>query len=328
MLTIKTVNVLPINRRQFIKTTSIISAGIATGPAAFAAATAPQATEDLICVFTKCLQFLDYDRLGETIAKAGFKGADLSVRKGGHVTPDNIGVDLPKAIRALEKAGLKVPMMVTDVNDPDDPMTEKVLSAASQVGITHYRMGYLNYDPAKTIRETLDMHKRTFEKLATINHKFKIHGEYQNHSGTRVGGPVWDIYWMLKDCDPAFIGSQYDIRHAVCEGGNSWPLGMKLLAPWIGTTDIKDFVWEKQNGKYKVEDVPLGEGMVDYDAYLDQYVKLGIKGPVSIHYEYPLGGAESGATKTTMPLEEISRHLVTDLAWLRKKFTEHGIDKT
>lgn len=314
-----------LNRRKFIEAASVISAGVLAGPKAFASAPIPTPGPGPICVFTKCLQFLDYEKLGETIAKAGFGGADLSVRKGGHVAPESVSVNLPKAIKALERSGLKVPMMVTDINNPDDPAVERVLGTASENGIKHYRMAYLNYDPNKPVKETLDAHKATMEKFEKINRKYNIHGEYQNHAGTRVGGPVWDIYWMLKDSDPAYVGSQYDIRHAVCEGGNSWPIGMKLLAPWIKTTAIKDFIWEKENSKWKIKDVPLGDGMVDYDAYLKEYAKLAIGGPVSVHFEYELGGAELGSTKPTMSLDQISVYLKKDLGWLKMKFAEHGI---
>ena len=36
----------------------------------------------------------------------GFDGVDLSVRPGGHVEPDNVETDLPKAIEALADNGL------------------------------------------------------------------------------------------------------------------------------------------------------------------------------------------------------------------------------
>ncbi len=323
---------MKLNRREFIKTTSIVTAGAFANQQIFSKALDQETTAYPVCVFTKCLQFLDYDRLGETIANIGFDGADIPVRKGGQVLPENVKVDLPRAINALQKAGIKVPMMVTDINSPDHPEIERILGTASALGITHYRMGYLAYDPKKTVPENLDVHKRTMENLEKVNRKYNIHGGYQNHSGTRVGGPVWDIYWILKDCDPAYIGAQYDIRHATCEGGNSWPIGMKLLAPWIKTTDIKDFIWKKQNlptgqagGKWQVENVPLGEGQVDFDAYFKEYKQLGISGPVSIHYEYDLGGAEHGKKDPTMSLEKISSYLKNDLRWFRAKIKEANL---
>ena len=313
------------SRREFIKTTSATIAGSLIGPQIFADVMAQKSVASPICVFTKCLQFLDYDRVGETLAKAGFDGADLAVRKGGQVLPENVKVDLPKAVKALKKSGISAPMMVTGIINADDPDTEKVLGTASELGFTNYRMGYLPYDPLKSVPENLDIHKKAIEKLEKVNRKFGIHGGYQNHSGTNVGGPVWDLYWVLKDCDPNYIGVQYDIRHAVVEGAVAWPLGMKLLAPWTKTTAIKDFVWKKENGRWIIYNVPLGEGMVNFNAYMKEYIKLGISGPVSIHYEYDLGGAELGKTNPTMGLDKILAYLKQDITWLRNKLKENGI---
>ena len=313
------------SRREFFKIASAVSAGAILSPELFAG---PQISKDStypFCVFTKCLQFLDYEQLGETLATIGFKGAELSVREGGHVLPENVKADLPRAIKILQKSGISVPMMVTGIISAEDLLTETILGTASDLGVSYYRMGYLSYDPAKSVTDNLKTHKKTFDKLEKINRKFGIQGCYQNHSGTKVGGPVWDIYWLMKGCDPDYISVQYDIRHAVAEGGVSWPLGMKLLSPWIKTTAIKDFYWKKDNGKWKITNVPLSEGMVDFDAYLKEYISLGISGPVTIHYEYDLGGAQSGSKNPTMSLEEIMDFMKNDLNWLKNKFNEHGI---
>lgn len=313
------------SRREFIKTASAVSAGALISPKLFSGPQISKTKTYPICVFTKCLQFLDYTQLGEALANIGFKGAELSVREGGHVLPENVKTDLPRAIKTLQQSGISVPMMVTGIIDPEDPLTETILGTASELGVGYYRMGYLSYDPAKSITDNLTAHKKTFDKLEKINRKFGIQGCYQNHSGTKVGGPVWDIYWLMNGCDPDYISVQYDIRHAVCEGGASWPLGMKLLSPWIKTTAIKDFYWKKENGKWKITNIPLSEGMVDFDVYLQEYISLGISGPVTIHYEYDLGGAQSGSKNPTMSLKEISDFMKNDLNWLKKKFNEHGI---
>jgi L-ribulose-5-phosphate 3-epimerase len=313
------------SRREFIKTASAVSAGAVISPKLFSGPPVVKAKIYSFCVFTKCLQFLDYEQLGVALADIGFKGAELSVRDEGHVLPENVKTDLPRAIKTLQKSGISVPMMVTGIISADDPLTETVLGTASELGVGFYRMGYLSYDPGKTITENLSNHKKTFDKLEKINRKYGIQGCYQNHSGTRIGGPVWDLYWLVNGCDPDFISVQYDIRHAVVEGGISWPLGMKLLSPWIKTTAIKDSIWNKENGKWKLKYVPLNQGMVDFDLYLREYVNLGVSGPVTIHYEYDLGGAQSGSKNPTMSLKEISDFMKSDLNWLKNKFREHDI---
>jgi L-ribulose-5-phosphate 3-epimerase len=314
------------SRREFFKAVGTTTIGAAISPNLFSNPTGSKASQLQVCVFTKCLQFLDYERLGETLAFAGFDGADLPVRPDGLIHPNNIEVELPKVVKVLKKSGIGVPMMVTAITMAEDPSTERILGTASEVGIKFYRTGYLNYDQAKSIQENLDNHKRSFEKLEKINRKYGIHGAYQNHSGTRVGGPVWDLFWIVKDFNPDYIGIQYDICHAVCEGGVSWPLGMRLLAPWIKMTDIKDFLWEKVDNNWKATYVPLGKGMVNFNQYLREYMRFQLTGPVSIHFEYDLGGAQLGKSNPTMSLTNISAFLKTDYTWFRNKLKEFGID--
>lgn len=312
------------NRRNFIKTASMASMGAAiTGNVT--AASGLKERKRPVCAFTKCLQFIDFERTGETLAFAGFDGADVPVRPGGSVLPENVEKDLPRAVKALKKNGISVPMIVSAIVDADDPLTERVLGTISNEGISYYRTGYLMYDPSKTIQQNLDGHKRTAEKLEKLNRKFGLHGAYQNHSGMRVGGPVWDLYWLVKDCDPNFLGIQYDFCHASAEGGVSWPLGMKLIAPWIKTVDIKDYIWAKAGEKWKEQCVPLGEGMVNFDDCLELYVLHNISGPFSLHFEYNLGGAESGKTKTDMILKDIALLMKRDCSWFTDKINERKI---
>jgi len=312
------------SRREFLKAASATAVGAVISNDLLAGNLAKGNGRPL-CAFTKCLQFVDFEKTGETLAFAGFDGADIPVRPGGSILPESVGTELPKAVKTLKKYGITVPMIVTAIVDADDPLTERVLGAASEAGIRYYRTGYLIYDPAKTIQENLDNHKRTIEKLERLNRKFNIHGAYQNHSGTRIGGPVWDLYWLVKDCDPEYFGIQYDFCHAMVEGGVSWPLGMKLLAPWIKTVDIKDFVWTKADGKWKIACVPLGDGMVDFDACLKQYILYHISGPFSLHFEY--GPAEGGLSgiQSDIRRQEMANVMKKDFNWFTEKLDSHKI---
>lgn len=279
-----------------------------------------------IHIFTKCLQFLNFDKMAETVAAQGFDGADLTVRSGGQILPEHVETELPKAMKALQKAGVSSNMIVTNVNSTEDKFTRPILKTMADLGIKYYRMGYYDYDEKKPMPQNLDTIKKSFEKLEKINREYGVTGNYQNHSGIRVGGPVWDLYHLLKYCDPAFIGVQYDVRHATVEGGESWPLGMKLLAPWIQTTDIKDFIWQKnEKGEWQILNVPLGEGMVDFKTYFELYKSMKIEAPVSIHYEYDLGGAEHGNKETTMSLEKIEAFFKADLQFLKNQFNKFGL---
>lgn len=303
-----------LSRRQFIG--SMATAGAVLPLTGFSDLPNPNsstAEEPLICIFSKHLQWLSVPEVAKTAADLGFQGVDLSVRKGGHVEPTQAAIELPKAVEILKSAGLQVPMMVTDIVDADHPDTEIVLKTAAQLGIKYYRMGYLKYDPKIGVAKNLDLYKKQIQKLASLNRKYNIHGAYQNHAGTNVGAAVWDLWELLRDFDPRWIGCQYDIKHATAEGGMSWINGLDVLKTHIRCMDIKDFIWAKKDGKWQNEVVPLGEGMVDYKTYFTLLQKHSISGPFSMHFEYPLGGADTGKKQITISRDEVLNAMKRDL---------------
>ena len=239
-----------------------------------------------ICLFSKVLPGVGYDEMASLLAEMGFDGIDLTVRKEGHVLPENVVRDLPLAAEAAKKAGLKIYMITTDILDTEDKFIEPILKTASSLGIRHYRLGRRFYDEKKSIPQNLADITIRYKKLAKLNQKYNIRGECQNHSGAGFGAPLWDLWEVLKGIDPQWVGVQYDILHATFEGANSWPLGFNLLKPWIGTLDVKDFYWKKTNGKWEDETTLLGEGMIDFKKYFALLKENNMHGPFSLHCEY------------------------------------------
>lgn len=274
-------------RRDFISTLSTAAIAGAVGPLATGSSISKR-DRGPICLFSKHLQWMEYEEMAETAAEIGFDGVSLTVRPRGHVLPENVERDLPRAVEFLKKAGLKAPMMTTAITDPTDPRTRAILEVASDLGIRFYRMGYFKYAQDKRILDSLAYHKGQLSELAALNKEYGIHGAYQNHSGTNVGGPVWDIHHLLDGLDPQWVGCQYDVRHATAEGGTSWTLGMKLLAPYIKITAMKDFHWIQDGNRWRIHNTPLGEGMVDFETYSEMTRSLGINGPISLHFEYDM----------------------------------------
>lgn len=294
-----------ITRRTFLK--GIAVSGMATLPST---SWTQKGTNFQICIFSKHLQFLGYEEMAETAAKAGFDGIDLAVRPGGHVEPEQLEEKLPVAVEEIKKAGLSVPMMTTKIVSTSDVFAEKKLAMASQLGIKYYRMGYMEYDDNLGVMGSLQKLKQDFVALEELNRKYAIHGAYQNHAGTQVGAPVWDLRYLLAGLDPQFIGVQYDIKHATAEGGHSWELSFKLVQDWIKTIVIKDFEWRKIEGKWRDYPMPVGEGMCDFPKYFHLLKNSGFNGPISMHYEYPM----PHETKKEAPKKEVIRETVEILA--------------
>ena len=156
--------------------------------------------------------------------------------------------------------------------------------------------------------------------MAQLNQDLGITGAYQNHSGLYFGAPIWDLKAALKEINPNFLGCQYDIMHASLEGAKSWEIDFQLIQPHINSLVIKDFKWVEENGVWKRQYTPLGEGMVDFDTYFGLLKKYKINVPISIHYEYDLGGAEYGKTPI-MSREKIFAKMRKDIEFIKNKLS-------
>ena len=318
------------DRRDFIKKVSGIGLGMTALPIAGSAGTekkirANENRIEEICVFSKHLQFLDYDEMAETAAEIGFDGVDLAVRPGGHVLPDNVTNDLPRAVRAVKNAGLKAPMMTTAITNAGDFDTQSVLATAANEGIKVYRMGYMSYDFEKGVDETLKDTRPIIDRLVKLNEFYSIKGNYQNHDGTNIGATIWDLWTLFKDHSNDWIGVQYDIRHNVVEGGHSWPVDLQLIRPYIHSLVIKDFKWGMIDGKWRVINTPIGEGMVDFNRFFNMVKELNIGGPISMHFEYPMTDRPEEEMDKREVKSEVAKAMKKDLDMLKKLLEEAGL---
>ena len=84
-----------------------------------------------LVVFSKHLPDLNYEDLGKTAKELGFDGVDLTVRPKGHVLPERVAEDLPRAVDTLRKHGLTVPMITTELTSATDPAAIPTLRTAA-----------------------------------------------------------------------------------------------------------------------------------------------------------------------------------------------------
>lgn len=330
-------------RRNFIARSVLTAAGVTAGlnsallkgasadsQVSKASALPPDPDAFKISVFSKHLQWLDFNQMAAALEEVGFDGTDLTVRPGGHVEPENAEKDLPKAAEALAKRGKKIYMITTAIKDAENPLTEKILKTCSSLGIKHYRMDWGHYENGKTVEQSISEMQAKLTKLSKINEKYSISGEYQNHSGVAregiyFGGAIWDTAMVLKAINSKWLNAQYDVYHASVEGANTWPVGLRLISPWIRSIDIKDFEWIKEKDRTRSESVPLGTGRVDFKKYFSMLKEMNIRVPISIHYEYPLGGAEQGAKQLTIKKEEVFSAMKRDLGILKGYLKDAGL---
>lgn len=313
------------NRRKFIKGVAATAALLPVSNLMASVGSGGKSKKYPIFFFTKPLDEFDSGFMAETLALAGVDGFDLSVRPGGRVEPKQVGEGLPKMIELGKKHKLVTEMMVTAIKDTTDPYAEEVLKVAAQNGIKHYRLGYYDYDYKKGVMESLADIKIKMDRLALLNQKLGIQAGYQNHSGTKVGAPMWDVWELLRSISPEFVSSQFDIRHAVTEGNASWIVSMNLLKKNIGSLAIKDFTWGISGRKAKVVSVPLGEGIIDFDLFFKTIKELNIIAPITLHAEYPLLGSEEEKLPLLKKQQLIVSKLKKDVDFIRTNLVKYEL---
>lgn len=280
-------------------------------PAASAlAAPAKGASDKLqLCAFSKHFQWTTVKECAELCAGWGYDGIDLTLRKGGHVLPERVEEDLPKAFETVKQAGITMPMVTSDIIDAKTPNAENVLKTLNKLGIRYYRWGGFRYTESAPIPKQVDEFRARTKDLAAMNKHYNVTAMYHTHSGvTQVGASFWDLYLILKDYDPEAVSVNYDIGHATVEGGlGGWIHSSRLLLPYTRGIALKDFKWEKNaKGAWAPGWCALGQGMVNFKQFLGMVKAAGFHGPMQLHMEYPeLGGADKGNATYSIPKDQL-----------------------
>lgn len=263
-----------------------------TLPAAALAQT-PAKPRPTICLFSKHAAKLNYTDLGKFAKQAGFAGVDLTVRPGGHVLPEKVTEDLPRAFEQIEAAGAKVPMITTGLTNPRAPEATNTLRKAGELKIPFWKIGYFRYTANATGGYDIDRKlvevQAALTSFTALSRLYNITAGFHNHSGNYVGSPVWDSRQLLGPLDAQYIGYYFDPAHATAEGGLfGWQAALDIALPRLKMVAIKDFYWEKNaSGKWAMRWCPLGQGMVDWKKVFARFAAGGFAGPLTIHTEYP-----------------------------------------
>lgn len=237
-------------RRDFLHAGKDMLLALAAANTAMAQTAEPPAVKKLkVDVYSRHLQWLrTADEVADATIEMGFDGVDLTVRPyPGHVDPEKVAQDLPPFVNTLRKHGLQVVTITCPIADAESPNAEKILQAASSLGITHYWWGTFRYQQNKPIMEQLDALKPRVAKLAALNAKYKMKAMYHTYSGSAtVGAAIWDFLYVLRNFDPAQVGFHYDIGHMTNAGGNgTWALNLRAAGPYIAGVSAKDSVMEQ-----------------------------------------------------------------------------------
>ncbi len=272
------------------------------------AAQEARATARTFCLFSKHLPELGWSDVARAVRDAGFEGVDLTVRPGGHVLPERAAADLPRAIDAIRAQGVTVPMITTDLTSAATPEARPLLEAAARSGVSFFKTGYWRYTTSPDVRAQVAAAGVALEGLAALARDCGIQMGFHNHAGY-IGAALWEIAPAMDRLDPRWAGYYFDPRHAVADGGGgAWKAATRLVAPRLKMVAVKDCVWVKAENGWRIDNCPLGQGLVDWTWIGNALREARFSGPISVHLEYALPAG------TRHTLEAAAR----DLAFARR----------
>lgn len=235
--------------------------------------------------FTKTLQALDLPGVLRFLKEGGLDGADLAVRPGYPVHPDNAVTELPRAAKMFQEQGLVIGLVTapTNLTDPASRTAHTLFEACGQAGVPAIKLGYFAYQGS--FDAALADARRRLAEFAKLAAKTGVRACYHTHSGNNLGANGAALRLLLQDLDPHHVGAFVDTGHTAV-GGGPIRLELDMVRPWLSLLAIKDVAWEKRQQGWRHHVVPVGEGIVHWNEVGQALKECRFNGTISLHGEY------------------------------------------
>jgi len=242
-------------------------------------------------MFTKHLEGFDLEQIIAGIQRVGIDGADLCVRPGYPVNPENCRTDLPAAAKRFADEGLGIAIVTTpgDFTDASVDYAEDMFAACGEAGVPAIKLGYWNWKEDVGYWKLLDDCRAKMEGFAKLAAKHGVKACVHNHSGNTMGLNSCAAMNIVKGFDPAHVGIFTDVGHLSLVG-EQIPMAIDTAWDYIQMFALKDLLWWNEPGKLdaarKLKVVPFGYGMVEWGRFISTLQARGYDGALSFHCEY------------------------------------------
>lgn len=219
-------------------------------------------------MFSKHLQSLDVAAMGRAVKDIGLDGVELTVRPGGHVRPERVTEDLPRAVRRLHGMGLEVPAITTEVQGAGATHAHDVCAAAAKAGIRILRNTSWHYCPFGDIREQIAAAAQKARALEALGRDHGVRLCVHCHIGEYLTAQGAVLAQIIEATDPRYVGVSFDLSQLTVEGGlGGWMLSLDLLWERIGMLAVTGYGWftepdpETGGTRWTPKCVPLADGV-------------------------------------------------------------------
>lgn len=145
------------------------------------------------------------------------------------------------------------------------------------VDVVGIHIGFVPHDPSdSTYQEMVDLTRQACDRLAENNQA--IHLE----TGQEPADVLLDF---LETVDRPNLFINFDPANMILYGCGEPIEALKKVGKYVRSVHCKDGRWSDEPGKTWGEETALGEGDVDFTAYLKTLDEIGYEGPLTIERE-------------------------------------------
>jgi sugar phosphate isomerase/epimerase len=237
-------------------------------------------------MFTKHLEGLEIPDIITALQSVGVSGADLCVRPGYPVNPENATEALPAAAKQFAAAGLSIPLVTTpgDFLDPGQEETRRVYAAAGEAGVENIKLGYWHWHAEDGgYWAQVDFIRKQLDGFAKLSAQYGPRTCIHNHSGTSMGLNSCAVMNLVKGFDAQHVGVFADTGHLSIVG-EPIDMALDIVKSHLAVIAFKDLA--RSPGMRGGRVVRMGKGFVDWETAVNTLQTIGFSGPVSFHSEY------------------------------------------
>jgi sugar phosphate isomerase/epimerase len=193
-------------------------------------------------IFPKFYRHLSAEQLAELVRQVGLDTTNLVVREGYWVDPQHLGRDVPKFVKAMDAAGVKVTFATAGFSADQIVFDPTPLKVFADNGITEFRMGYFRVEK-DDVRTSCVVARHKLATMVDLCAEANVRAVYQVHHGTLFPSAS-AAFGLVNGLDPGALGVMLDPGNQQFEGYERWPLSVGLLGEYLRAVGVKDTaVW-------------------------------------------------------------------------------------
>ena len=258
-------------------------------------------------MFTKHLEGLDVAGIAAALKSVGVEGADLCVRPGYPVHPDNVATALPEAARLFAAEGLSIPLVTApgDFIRPDMDYAEPFYAACGEAGVEHIKLGYWHWNQEMNYWDEVEKIRGYLEGFQELSKRHGVQTVVHNHSGRSMGLNACAAMNLVKGFEPQHVGVFADPGHlSIC--GEPIDMALNIVQEYLAILAFKDLM--RRPGDRGGQVVRMGKGFGDWPLLIKSLKDMRYDGAISFHSEY---GGEP--VETVIDLARIDVRFITAL---------------